>query len=623
MKLNFKSIKIENFLSLGEVEVNLADNGYTFVTGVNQNPADNALSNGSGKSSLWEAISWCLCGETIRGNCKDIVNLNTDGGALVELNLTADTKEYRIIRTKDHKEYKTTLKIFIDGEDASGKGIRDSEKLLNEYLPDLTSSLIGSVIILGQGMPQRFSNNTPSGRKEVLEKLSKSDFMIQDLKNRISARKSRLSEDLRSVEDTILKLTTTLGICEQNKTKDETLLDSYKNVVDYETILLEARKALAQLEEERTQLNSSLSLINEAIEKCYVESRELSAKKDAEFAAIEERYKEPLQAQLDLCNDLYTSYQIAETKLRELEKITDICPTCKQKLPDVHKPSTDEAKHQVEYLNQQYLLQKQSRDKLQEDYFAERKRVDEVFKSKDLSITSELNVLKQEKLQLEKSISDIAVRIDSQISGINSAQNNMDNLQRNIAECTKRLSETTSQIESLSQDILYNNNVKSDIQTRLDIISKFNTVVTRDFRGYLLLNVIKFINEKAKEYSQDIFETDKIEFKLDGNLLSISYDGKQYETLSGGEKQKVDIIIQFAIRDMMCNFLGFSSNILVVDEIFDNLDRIGCEKVINLISTKLSDISSVYIVSHHSDIDIPYDREIVVVKDTNGVSRIK
>lgn len=623
MKLNFKSIKIENFLSLGQIEVNLADNGYTFVTGVNENPSDNALSNGSGKSSLWEAISWCLCGETIRGNCKDIVNLNTDGGAFVELNLTVDMKEYRIIRTKDHKEYKTTLKIFIDGEDASGKGIRDSEKLLNEYLPDLTSSLIGSVVILGQGMPQRFSNNTPSGRKEVLEKLSKSDFMIQDLKNRISARKSKLSEDLRTVEDNILKLTTTLGICEQNKVKDETLLDSYKNVADYGALLAEARKALAQLKDEKLQLNSSLSLTNEAIEKCYVESRNLSAKKDSELAVIEERYKEPLQERVNLCNDLYTSYQIAETRLRELEKITDICPTCKQKLPDVHKPSTDEAKHQVEYLNQQYLLQKQSKDKLQEDYFAERRTVEEVFKSKDLAITSELNVLKQQKLQLEKSISTICIDIDSQIKGINSTQNNMDNLQRNIDECTRRLVETNSQIESLAQDILYNNNVKSDIQTRLDIISKFNTVVTRDFRGHLLLNVIKFINEKAKEYSQDIFETDKIEFKLDGNLLSISYDGKQYETLSGGEKQKVDIIIQFAIRDMMCKFLGFSSNILVVDEIFDNLDRIGCEKVINLISTKLSDISSVYIVSHHSDIDIPYDREIVVVKDTNGVSRIK
>jgi DNA repair exonuclease SbcCD ATPase subunit len=121
----------------------------------------------------------------------------------------------------------------------------------------------------------------------------------------------------------------------------------------------------------------------------------------------------------------------------------------------------------------------------------------------------------------------------------------------------------------------------------------------------------------------DIFHNDKIEFTLDGNLIYIAYNGKQYEALSGGEKQKVDLIIQFSIRDMLCNFLNFSSNILVVDEIFDNLDNIGCQEVINLISTKLSDISSIYIVSHHTDIDIPCDKELIVIKDKNGVSRLR
>ena len=84
------------------------------------------------------------------------------------------------------------MKIIRNGEDVSGKGIRDSEKLLSEYLPDLTSSFLGSVIILGQGLPQRFSNNTPSGRKDVLEKLSKSDFMIEDLKQKVSDRKTQI-----------------------------------------------------------------------------------------------------------------------------------------------------------------------------------------------------------------------------------------------------------------------------------------------------------------------------------------------------------------------------------------------------------------------------------------------
>ena len=74
---------------------------------------------------------------------------------------------------------------------------------------------------------------------------------------------------------------------------------------------------------------------------------------------------------------------------------------------------------------------------------------------------------------------------------------------------------------------------------------------------------------------------------------------------------------------MLCKFLNFSSNIIVLDEIFDNLDAVGCQRVLNVIAKKLSDIDSIYIVTHHSDIDLPIDNEIVVIKNENGISEIK
>ena len=68
--------------------------------------------------------------------------------------------------------------------------------------------------------------------------------------------------------------------------------------------------------------------------------------------------------------------------------------------------------------------------------------------------------------------------------------------------------------------------------------------------------------------------------------------------------------------------MNFSSNILAVDELFDNLDSIGCEKVLNLISNKLNDVESIYIITHHSSIPIPFDNIITVSKDINGISKI-
>ena len=148
-------------------------------------------------------------------------------------------------------------------------------------------------------------------------------------------------------------------------------------------------------------------------------------------------------------------------------------------------------------------------------------------------------------------------------------------------------------------------------------------MVKRDFRGILLSNIIKYIDQKSKSYAKDIFGTNELDFNLDGNNLNITYCKKPLEALSGGEQQKVDLIIQFAIRAMMEEYTGFTSNIIVLDEILDNLDSVGCDSILNFITNKLSDIESIFIISHHADtLNIGNDATITVVKNQDGVSYI-
>ena len=125
-----------------------------------------------------------------------------------------------------------------------------------------------------------------------------------------------------------------------------------------------------------------------------------------------------------------------------------------------------------------------------------------------------------------------------------------------------------------------------------------------------------------KHYGETVFNHSNIDFKLVGNSLDIMYCGKYYESLSGGERQKIDLIVQFALRNMLTNLFGFSSTILVLDEIFDAMDSDSCQKVINFISSELSDVESVYLITHHKELQIPYDHEIRVVKDKDNISRI-
>lgn len=624
MVIKFNNIKLKNFMSFGKAEISLTNCGYTLVSGINQSFEDMAKSNGSGKSSIWEAVSWVLTGETIRGT-KDVVNKFAEGGTRVDIEFEIDKTKYNLVRTKEDEDLGTNLKIYVNGQDKSGKGIRDSEKLLEQLLPDITAQLIGSVVILGQGLPQRFSNNTPSGRKEVLEKLSKSDFMIEDIKEKLSKRKSELNEILKQFENEIVSIESKSSIYKDMLDKDN------KELIELEkTSIIDITNEITQQEQELESVLSSIDTQTKEVE-LYSEkldsARKLYTETTLKFAEeISQKEKEfeadLLQTSIE-STKLSTEINSLSTEIKRLESVKDTCPTCGQKLPDIHKVDTTELVVKHAELVEQLSKTNLTLDSLERDKATSVKELKDKHKEtlldlekqgKDIKFEYEERVNQLDKLNQTKST--LSLKLDK-------LKLNKDNHTTKIRDIKENIKDTENKLNSLLEKLTYNIVERDATKNRLEAITKMTTIATRDFRGFLLSSIIEFISNKSKEYAKEIFDTDKITFKLDGNNIYIGYNDKQYENLSGGEKQKVDLIIQFAIRDMLSRYLDFSSNILVLDEIFDNLDEVGCQKVLNLISNKLVDIESIFIITHHTDISIPYDNELVIVKGKDNISRVQ
>ena len=136
-------------------------------------------------------------------------------------------------------------------------------------------------------------------------------------------------------------------------------------------------------------------------------------------------------------------------------------------------------------------------------------------------------------------------------------------------------------------------------------------------------DIIKYLDKRAKDFAEIVFGHRDLNIYLDGNDLDISYNGKMFDNLSGGEKTRVDLITQFAIRDLLTTYLNASSNILVLDEVTDFLDKTSCDAVMNLIEKELKSVESVFIISHHADeLNIPVDSELKVIKGVDGISTI-
>ena len=164
---------------------------------------------------------------------------------------------------------------------------------------------------------------------------------------------------------------------------------------------------------------------------------------------------------------------------------------------------------------------------------------------------------------------------------------------------------------------------KEDLDQRIAVVKKMDSLIRRDFRGYLLTNIISYIDNKAKDYCNTVFGTKELSLSLNGNALEITYCGKAFDGLSGGEKQRVDLIIQLAIRDLLTSYLDLSANILVLDEITDFLDKRSCKAVMQLLEKELQTVESVFIISHHAEeLEIPIDSEVRVIKNKQGISEV-
>ena len=459
MKIKLLNIKIHQFLAFGDAELSLNNRGYCLLTGHNHDPRDNATSNGSGKSSLISAICWALTGETVQEVKTNVANIQLNSGCWVELTFDVDSHHYVITRYRDDPKFHTYLKIIVDGNDVSGKTLSDSEEQLNKYLPDLTSELISSVIILGQGLPHKFSNYKPSGRKNLLEKLSKSDFMIEDIKERINKRSYDLNISLRQLEDSALSL--------------NTKLDLYKNQLEQETSKLNELSESKNFDTEINYLNEEIERNNKLlvttnhevtenteIYNNYINQKNLiSESKNTEINSVKDKYNneksDSEKEKYKIMNDL----NILTKEVNNLKSIKDVCPTCGHKLEGVVKPDTTKQEAEIKTLNESLAYKNKSLNDLTEEYNKTITLINNKFSTSLEEIDkkiAEASESKNSALTKQKAIESDLNKFNIELTKVNLEKENyaknIEKSKKTIADLTLNIKNTEETIEKTNKD---------------------------------------------------------------------------------------------------------------------------------------------------------------------------
>lgn len=623
--LKFLNVKLHNFCSYTESDLDLSEFGFCSISGKNASVTDNALSNGSGKSSIGNAVCYALSGKTITGVSSGLYNLNAQENDTGFVELTFD---YEDILYKIKRQFYPSKQLMIwkDNELISGKGIKESEVILkNLFEKESDFDILSSCVFLGQGLPYAFSKLSPKMRKDLLENLTGSETILARFKDSLESRLIELNNESQQISQQIQNSTFRLEHLERElKTKESSwtplnLDEKQKQIEEYTKQLSDLAIQKDAIQKDRDLALQSLNDLTENINKeneFFVQKRDLITKKYQTII-------EPIQTSIAEYN------VIGKTKTQEYLNIKahpDICPTCGQKIQGVdhqeRAAKLDSLELELKQLKkdisekeafikeQQKLLsielseleRDNSNNSLQKQYYAYNTKLNSYLKDLEKLVTTENN-------------------LNSRVADINKLISTYDDDKKMFDEYVEKL-EISCQTEKDTLAKLNSDFVK--IQDRLNIDKKIKSFATRDLQGVLLESTLDHLNKLLKDYSQVVFNTGELKLVLDGNSLDIVFNKKPFENLSGGEKQRVDFILQLAIRQLLLLYTDVSFNILFLDEITDYLDATACGAVMKLIEQNLSGLSSVFIITHHNDsLGLPIDNKILVYKDNLGNSSVR
>lgn len=210
--------------------------------------------NGAGKSSLLDAITWVLFGES-RGKSSDVINLNSSA-AEVALTFTHEENTYRVQRTLPRNK-STVLEFQIkhDGgwRPLTEKTTRETQARIEQILHLDYDTFVNASFFL-QGKADQFTQQNPGKRKEVLSNILGLE-MWEEYKNRSAEKRKLLERDVDGIEARIAEIDMELSEEETRKVRLAELESTLKQLTAtrtaQEAVLESIKMTVAALDEQR------------------------------------------------------------------------------------------------------------------------------------------------------------------------------------------------------------------------------------------------------------------------------------------------------------------------------------------------------------------------------------
>lgn len=218
--------------------------------------------NGAGKSSLLDAITWSLFGES-RGKSSDVINISAEvKAAEVTFTFEHEHNTYRVQRTLPRNK-STVLEFQVKNNGGwkplTEKTTRDTQARIEQTLRLDYETFVNASFFL-QGKADQFTQQNATKRKDVLSNILGLEIW-EEYKNRTADERKSIEREVEIIEARIAEIDSELAEEESRKTRLAELqraLDQLSVGREAQESILENIKKTAALLNEQRKLTSTL-----------------------------------------------------------------------------------------------------------------------------------------------------------------------------------------------------------------------------------------------------------------------------------------------------------------------------------------------------------------------------
>ena len=566
--ITFKTIRWKNFLSTGNqwTEVALNESSNTIIIG----------SNGSGKSTILDALTFSLFNKPFRRiNKPQLINSVNEKDCLVEVEFDIKGKEYKIIRGLKPAKFE----IWIDGkmQDQDASAV-DQQKKLEQSILKLNFKSFTQIVILGSSTFVPFMQLPLAHRREVIEDLL--DIKIFSSMNVMIKDKIRLlREETKTLE---LKKESLKDKIKMQREFIEQIQNQGKSDID------ERKEKIKQHAKTATDLLKSNDDLSKKIEEVNASMQEFGGAGKSLFKYAQLKAK--IQQKKDTSNEEATFFNDNE-----------VCPTCTQSIEESFRLNRiAELNASIEKLHEGLtdLDSKIQEEEARESRFTELSKEVVSLTNEVSQNTIQISGLQRQCRDLESEIQ----RITDQLANRNTEHEKLKNFNETLQGVYEELASKTESIKN--HDFAYS-------------LLKDGGVKTKIIKQYL-----PFINKQVNRYLQlmDFYINFNLDEEFNESIQSPIHDNFSYASFSEGEKMRIDLSLLFTWREVARFKNSVSTNLLIMDEVFDSsLDGLGTDEFLKIIKYVI-DGANTFVISHKDGL---YDRfdNVLKFEKVKGFSR--